>query len=57
MAVDDDYDSEDYDDSYDYKEHQERYDSLREELDDESDNWDTNRRREHLENMRIASEE
>jgi hypothetical protein len=57
MAIDDDYSDEDYNDSNKYKEHQERYDSLNEEWNEESDNWDTGRRREHLENMRIASDE
>ena len=45
------------DDSNNYKEHQERYDSLKEEWEEESDYWDTGRRREHLENMSIANEE
>lgn len=57
MAIDDDYSDEEYDDKNDYKEHQERYDGLNEEWKEESDDWDTGRRREHLENMRIANEE
>jgi hypothetical protein len=49
---------------YDYKEWQDRYDDLNEEAwqnanlpDDHPDKWDTAMQRNHVENMRIASEQ
>ena len=57
MPSDDDYSDDEYDDGNDYKEHQERYESLNEEWNEGSDDWDTERRRRHLENMRDANEE